>query len=220
MRSIALLSALLFALSARAITTTCPPVPDLTIDWLGTISGCSGTTPCSVTEPINFVAKPTSGSFAACHVFDWDFGDGTHSSLRTPTHIFANPGTFPVLLSVSNGAGQFKGGFGSVPVMATVSPSVVFFRVSASTVGGGRTVDFSWNTTNTPKGIRIENVHPVSVPAVVKLSSPLSIGSTSITAMTTMSYTLTALGDASSYTTPTPITVVVVGPSKGRAVRH
>jgi hypothetical protein len=35
-----------------------------------------------------------------------------------------------------------------------------------------------------------------------------------------MSYTLTALGDASTYTTPTPITVVVNGPSRGRAAKH
>src|SRR3954454_8235339 len=197
MRLIALLSALLFASFAARATTTCPPVPELTIDWVGTLTGCSGSAPCSTAEPINFSAKATTGSFAACHVFDWDFGDGTaHSSSRTPTHAFVNTGTFPVLLSVSNGTGESKGGFGLVPVVATVLPGVVFFRVSASTVGGGRTVVFSWNTTNTSNGIRIENVHPSSVPAAVKFASPLSIGSTSITALTTMSYTLTALGDA------------------------
>src|SRR5664279_325801 len=131
MPRIVFLASLLFASSASLATTTCPPVPALTIDWLGTQSGCSGAAPCSVNEPINFVAKPTSGSFAACHVFDWDFGDNIHSSLRTPTHSFVSTGTFPVLLSVSNGTGQSQGGFGSVPVVpATVVPNVVFFRVS------------------------------------------------------------------------------------------
>jgi PKD repeat protein len=219
MRHLVMLATLLFASSTWA-TTACPPVPDLTIDWVGTQSGCSGATPCSVTEPINFVAKPTSGSFAPCHVFDWDFGDATHSSLRNPTHIFVTPGTYSVLLLVSNGTGQSKGGFGLVPVVATVQPGVVFFRVSPTSAGGGRTVYFSWSTTNTPKGIRIENVRPSSVPAIVKLTSPLSTGSMSFTALTTMSYTLTALGDATTYTTPTPITVVVVGASRGRSVRH
>lgn len=33
----------------------------------------------------------------------WDFGDGTTSSERNPVHVFAEPGTYDVTLTVSDG---------------------------------------------------------------------------------------------------------------------
>jgi PKD repeat protein len=36
----------------------------------------------------------------------WSFGDGFVSSAKNPTHSFANPGTFPVTLTVKNGSGS------------------------------------------------------------------------------------------------------------------
>ena len=35
----------------------------------------------------------------------WDFGDGTTSPVRSPNHLYAAPGTYTVMLTVTNGAG-------------------------------------------------------------------------------------------------------------------
>jgi len=38
--------------------------------------------------------------------YEWDFGDGSTSSLAQPTHTFAEPGLYPVSLTVTNEQGQ------------------------------------------------------------------------------------------------------------------
>jgi hypothetical protein len=218
---ITLLAAILLA-SPASWAATCHPPPVPVIDWVGTLTGCSpGTGPCAVGEPINFLAKTESGSYAACDVFDWDFGDGSaHSSQQNPTHTFASQGSFPVFLLITNDTGRFEGSSRTVPVAATVLPGIVSFKATPSVARVGQTVVFSWNTTNTPRGVRIENVHPASIPATLKVSRTESIGTYAFVAAKTMSYTITAFGDAAQITSPAPITVEVVGASRGRAVRH
>ena len=34
--------------------------------------------------------------------WDWDFGDGAHSSLQNPSHVYSTAGSYPVTLSVKN----------------------------------------------------------------------------------------------------------------------
>jgi outer membrane protein assembly factor BamB len=45
-------------------------------------------------------------SFRGPTTWQWDFGDGESSTLRNPVHSFANPGTYPVSLTVTNANGQ------------------------------------------------------------------------------------------------------------------
>jgi PKD repeat protein len=60
----------------------------------------SGNAPLKVT----FTAIGTGGIPASWH---WDFGDGTNSeNAQTITHTYANPGTYPVTLTVTNEAGS------------------------------------------------------------------------------------------------------------------
>jgi len=222
MPRVALLAILLAALPA-SLSALChqPPVPK--IDWVGTLTGCSpGTGPCAAYEPINFFAKTADGSsFEACDHFDWDFGDGSpHSSLQNPTHIFAFPGSFPVSLLITNDTGLFESDARFVIVAATVLPAIVEFKATPNQVTPGQTTVFSWNTANTTRGVRIENVHSSSVPAVLLVTIQQSIGTYSFIPNATMAYTLTAFGDAAQITSPAPITVEVVGASRGRAVRH
>ena len=221
MRHLAILVTLLFASSSWASPTACPPPPTVKIDWVGTLTGCSpGTSPCAASEPIQFSAKPISGSFAACHVFDWDFGDGfPHSSLQNPTHSFASTGTFPIFLKVTNAAGQEQSdGNGLTVVAATTLPSIDDFNATPSRVTLGQSVVFSWITRNASQGIRIVNVHPTSVQAVIDRVSTKASGTIQFTPRETMTYTLTAKGDAGTQTKQITVEVVIV--KRGRAVKH
>ena len=61
---------------------------------------------CSVGDPINFDIKASSfsGYNLACgaHTFAWDFGDGSSSTSKNPTHTYAANGPYAVKCKVSN----------------------------------------------------------------------------------------------------------------------
>lgn len=40
--------------------------------------------------------------------FSWDFGDGTSSTEASPSHVFASPGEYEVVLTLSNGDGESR----------------------------------------------------------------------------------------------------------------
>jgi hypothetical protein len=89
----------------------CSPLtpPNVFIAWSGPVTGCntqSGV--CASAEPVTFAAQSFGYNFScATHTFDWDFGDGTpHLHTRSVTHQYANPGTYPVSLLISNGVVQ------------------------------------------------------------------------------------------------------------------
>jgi len=63
-----------------------------------------GVTPAAVQFKVNV----TSGDPTAFH---WDFGDGTTSDFREPTHTYAFYGTYRVELTVSDAIGQYVSPF-------------------------------------------------------------------------------------------------------------
>lgn len=65
----------------------------------------------------------------------WDFGDGNNSQLPNPTHQFALPGTYSVLMRVSNNFG-----FDTIRKDVTVNPLVADFSMSTDTVDIGDTL--------------------------------------------------------------------------------
>ena len=73
------------------VEVTVTPEADFEI---GTRSIVTGT-------PVQFTDLSTNGPTT----WMWDFGDGTISTLRNPTHTFALPGEYTVTLTTSNGAG-------------------------------------------------------------------------------------------------------------------
>jgi hypothetical protein len=219
-RRIALIAVL--SLASRAALSACHPPPVPVIDYVGQFTGCTpSTVSCAVGEPIQFMAKPADpgNPFQPCDQFSWDFGDGGTASVQNPTHTFTSPGTMGVFVQVTNDSGGFEGATRTVPVATTVLPSIVEFKVTPNRVVAGQAIVFSWNTTNTTKGVRIENVHPSSVAPTLQVTIQQSIGTYTYHPPSTMQYTLTAFGDA-AFRTSAPITVGVVAPARHRATKH
>jgi PKD repeat protein len=86
--------------------TNAPPVADFT-------SGCGGLA-CSFTDR----STDADGTLAS---WSWNFGDGSASTARNPSHTFAGPGTYPVALSVTDNAGASQTKTVSVAVSATAT---------------------------------------------------------------------------------------------------
>ncbi len=88
-----------------------PPMSDVGMNPLAldfSATGCAAFDPvasrCDGTAPLALAFTPI-GSQELIH-FLWDFGDGTAtSSERSPTHVYALPGSFPVTLVAGGGPG-------------------------------------------------------------------------------------------------------------------
>lgn len=62
--------------------------------------------------------------------YEWDFDDGSTGTGATPTHTYADPGTFGVILTVSDDAGNSATDTITVTVEDTTPPSVSAFAAS------------------------------------------------------------------------------------------
>ena len=63
--------------------------------------------------------------------WNWDFGDGTHSSLQNPSHVFEEPGLYRVKLTVNKVTGS-----GSTPLVSTIVKLVNVVTKSYFHMGG------------------------------------------------------------------------------------
>jgi PKD repeat protein len=73
-------------------------------------------------EPVGFTDTSTGGPVATR---TWDFGDGQTSSEAAPTHVFVEPGSYVVALTVGNAGGASSATRTFVVAEAPVSRSVV-----------------------------------------------------------------------------------------------
>jgi len=82
----------------RLITVTAPPVKP---------TAAFSATPTSGVSPlaVQFTDESLAGD-RAITTWRWDFGDGTRSTLRNPTHTYDDLGSYEVTLTVSNSAGE------------------------------------------------------------------------------------------------------------------
>jgi PKD repeat protein len=71
-----------------------------------------------------------SQSLAANASYSWDFGDGSTGSGLTPTHQYARPGTYTVILTVRNDLGQSASTTRTVTVSASSTQLVAAFTFS------------------------------------------------------------------------------------------
>ena len=87
-----------------------------------TISVNSG---CAVGQQISFFPQ-AQGYDLGCapHTFDWDFGDGGHSTDKETTHTYAAAGTYSIKMTVKNAAQTFIAQ-GQITVGTVVTPPVI-----------------------------------------------------------------------------------------------
>ena len=114
--------------------------------------------------------------------FDWDFGDGApHSSLQSPTHVYAAPGPFTWVFTVTaNGASCVKTGVlaitagCAVECSATVRPQAnsgveVAFAGSASTAGCTGDPTYAWDFGDGTTGAATANAsHVYALPGTYR----------------------------------------------------
>jgi PKD repeat protein len=107
---------------------------------------CSGLT-CALDAS---TSSDTDGVIAS---YSWDFGDGTNASGPTASHVYADPGSYTVRLTVTDDDGDSNSAVGAVTVASTTTlASDTFNRtvtggLGAAQVGGSWTV--AGGTTNT-----------------------------------------------------------------------
>jgi PKD repeat protein len=103
----------------------------------------SGTEPLTVTFTDASTNTPTSWS--------WTFGDGGTSTLRNPVHVYSDPGTYTVSLTVTNAAGsdtETKTGY--ITVYAAASAPTAAFTADYTSGTAPLTVTFTDSSTGNP----------------------------------------------------------------------
>jgi PKD repeat protein len=81
----------------------------------------------------------------------WDFGDGTNSSLKNPTHTYNNAGIYNVSLTAINEDGQDSS---SETITVNSHPPVANFTASATSGSNPLTVTFTDTSTYSPTSWR------------------------------------------------------------------
>ena len=124
--------------SSKTITVTgnAPTTPPISVFSASTQAG---TAPLTVTFTNSSTGNPTS--------FLWNFGNGTTSTLQTPSPVtYGQAGTYNVSLTVSNTAGSNT----STKSIVVTSPTPTPSRPVANFTFRNRTVTFTDTSTNSP----------------------------------------------------------------------
>lgn len=116
----------------------CPPVSDeLRLSFLAApVVAFEADIACNG-QPVQFDNASTAGSGTITEIF-WDFGDGQSSTEPAPEHIFPEPGTYSVTLSITNSNGCTQ----SLTQPVTISPRP-FPNFSAASTCPGQPVSFT-----------------------------------------------------------------------------
>ncbi|MGO9819849.1 MAG: PKD domain-containing protein, partial [Solirubrobacteraceae bacterium] len=78
----------------------------VTVDAAPTASFTAWPNPSTLGVPANFDASASSDPEGTITDYSWNFGDGSTATGADPSHAFAAPGTYTVILTVTNDGGQ------------------------------------------------------------------------------------------------------------------
>ncbi len=114
-----------------------------------------------VGQPITFRGRISFNASSASSIarFAWNFGDGTSADGQTVSHVYAQPGSFVVSLTVTDRRGQSDTATQAIAIsQAFQAPTAVIratsqgtsgqpitFDGSGSTPGSGQIVNYAWN---------------------------------------------------------------------------
>jgi PKD repeat protein len=103
-----------------------------------------------VGEAVTFTNTSTNGD-----TYNWNFGDGSQSTIENPTHTYANVGSYGVTLEVASKNGKEKDA-ATVALNVTTDGAyiapVASFSYSPTLVIVGADISFTDHSTNNPSG--------------------------------------------------------------------
>jgi len=126
----------------------------------------------------------------------WSFGDGQTSALRNPTHSFSMAAIYQVTLTASNAAGS-SSRTKSISIGSPTAPTITYFSANPPAVVAGQQAILSWTSTGGTSAYIDQGVGSV----------PTS-GSTTITPVIGVPYTLTVTGPGGSSNASVTISAV------------
>jgi PKD repeat protein len=95
---------------------------DVNITNMAPVAKISGPRSANEGEEIELVGSQDDDGRLDLWTYYWDFGDGTTSTLKTPTHVYQDDGTFNISLNVTDDAGDW--GMTTVTIdVANVAPN-------------------------------------------------------------------------------------------------
>ncbi len=115
---------------------------DIVVNPAPTVTIVATPSPADAANPVAFFAQYTGGT--APFTAFWDFGDGSVSTVRTPTHAFASAGTYSVTLDWNDSAGTSVRATTSLTVATVLNAT---FTVSNDSPLIGQPVYFQVNAT-------------------------------------------------------------------------
>jgi len=89
--------------------------------------------------------------------YAWDFGDGTTATGVNPTHIYAQPGNYPVRLTVTDDDGLSSAGESTLTIGPNQPPQALFGYSGVMTTGG--TITFDGSSSYDPEGHDLTAYH-------------------------------------------------------------
>jgi PKD repeat protein len=132
---------------SHQVTVDAPPAASFAVSANPAVTGST----------VGFDAASSSDSVGTITGYSWSFGDGATSTGQTTGHEYSVPGTYTIVLTVTNDAGQTNtatrtltvysppaASFSASPDPATAG-SPVTFSGAASSDSGGAIMGYSWN---------------------------------------------------------------------------
>jgi parallel beta-helix repeat protein len=104
----------------------------------------------------------------------WDFGDGTSSTLQNPTHAYTTPGSYTVVLTVTNPAGNNTFSY-PIQVLGTISANC---NLTGGTYNTTQTVTLTSNDSSATIYYAVDTTDPRTSSTRIKYTGPITISNT------------------------------------------
>jgi PKD repeat protein len=100
-----------------------------------------------------------SATPAGSYSYSWDFGDGTGSTLRNPSHTYSSPGTYTAVLTVIDGAETAENAVTIHANVATDTKKPTVPQNFAAELVSSNQIDFSWTPSTDNVGVSHYNIY-------------------------------------------------------------